>query len=112
MLKLATLLAAATISIAPLTLAANGSITITSPVDGAKLDAMAQTKLAYAVVPGPGGDHTHLYIDGKEVAILRELEGTRTLETMTPGAHESCIKLVNKAHTPIGLQKRIKVTVE
>ena len=112
MLKLTTLLAVVAMSVAPLVVAAQPSITITAPADGAKLDAMAQATLVYDVVPGPGGDHTHLYIDGKEVAILRELKATRTLDTMTPGGHEICIKVVNKAHTPIGLQKCIKVTVE
>ncbi len=110
--NLTTLLAVATITFAAPALAANPLVTITAPADGAKLDAMAQAKLVYDVVPGPKGDHTHLYIDGKEIAIVRELKGTRTLETMAPGGHEICIKVVNKAHTPIGLQKCIKVTVE
>lgn len=112
MLKPITLLVAAIFCGAATALAATPSVTISAPANGAKLDAMAQTKLVYDVVPGPNGDHTHLYIDGKEVAILRELKGTRTLETMTPGGHEICIKVVNKAHTPVGLQKCIKVTVE
>lgn len=110
--RLTALLAVAAITIGAPAFAADPSVTITSPTDGAKLDVMAQAKLVYTVVPGPKGDHTHLYIDGKEVAIVRELKGTRTLETMTPGDHEICIKVVNKAHTPIGVQQCIKVTVE
>lgn len=92
--------------------AAGPSVTITSPTDGEKLDAMAQTRVAYEVVPGPNGDHVHLYVDGKEVAILRQLKGTHTLETMATGAHDICIKVVNKAHTPVGVEKCIKVEVE
>ena len=110
--RLTALLAVAAITFAAPALAVEPSVTITSPTDGAKLDAMTQAKLIYEVVPGPKGDHTHLYIDGKEVAIVRELKGARTLETMAPGGHEICIKVVNKAHTPIGVQQCIKVTVE
>lgn len=93
-------------------LAADPSVTISAPVDGAKLDAMAQNKISYDVVPGPYGEHTHLYVDGKEVAILRQLKGSHTLESMAPGKHQLCIKVVNKSHTPIGLEKCVAVTVD
>ena len=93
-------------------MAATPSVTITAPVDGATLDAMEQNKITYDVVPGPKGDHTHLYVDGKEVAILRELKGSRTLESLAPGKHAICIKVVNKAHTPIGLEKCVNVSVD
>lgn len=88
------------------------SIKITAPADGAKLDAMAQNKMTYEVVPGPKGDHVHVYVDGKEQAVLRQLKGSYTFETMTAGAHDICIKIVNKGHTPIGVDKCIKVKVE
>ncbi len=97
---------------ASLASAAEPSVTITSPTNGEKLDAMAQTRVAYEVVPGPNGDHVHLYVDGKEVAILRQLKGAHTLETMSTGAHDICIKVVNKAHTPIGVEKCVKVDVQ
>ena len=92
--------------------AADPSVTIESPADGARIDAMAQTKLVYKVEPGPKGDHTHLYVDGKEAAILRSLAGSHTLATLAPGSHDICIKVVNKAHTPIGVEKCIEVTVQ
>lgn len=92
--------------------AADPSVTIESPAEGARLDAMAQTKLVYRVEPGPQGDHTHLYVDGRETAILRPLKGSHVLATLAPGAHDICIKVVNKAHTPIGVEKCIKVTVQ
>jgi hypothetical protein len=97
---------------APLALSADASVKITAPADGAKLDAMAQNKMAYEVVPGPKGDHVHVYVDGKEQAVLRELKGSYTFETMSPGSHDICIKVVNKGHTPIGVEKCIKVKVE
>jgi hypothetical protein len=93
-------------------MAADASVTITAPANGATLDAMEQNKIVYDVVPGPKGDHTHLYVDGKEVAILRQLKGSHTLASLAPGKHAICIKVVNKAHTPIGVEQCIDVTVD
>lgn len=92
--------------------AEDGSVKILAPLAGAKLDAMADHRIAYEVVPGPRGDHTHLYVDGREVAVLRELKGSRPLETLAPGTRELCIKVVNKAHVPIGIEQCVKVRVE
>lgn len=92
--------------------AEEGSVSISSPVGGAKLDAMAENRIVYQVVPGPRGDHTHLYVDGREVAVLRRLSGSHPLETLAPGGHDLCIKVVNKAHTPIGVQQCVKVRAD
>lgn len=96
----------------PLVLADDALVKISLPADGAKLDKTAQTKINYEVIPGAKGDHTHLYIDDKEVGVLRQLKGTHTLESLAPGKHDICIKIVNKGHTPIGVQQCIKVSVE
>jgi hypothetical protein len=93
-------------------LAAEASVTIVSPAGGATLDVMAQNKIQYTVEPGPHGDHVHLYIDGEETAVLRQLKGSYTLESLPPGAHQLCIKVVNKNHTPIGVESCIDVTVQ
>lgn len=82
------------------------------PPDGAKLDAMAQNRIDYEVNPGPRGDHIHLYVDNHETAILRKLAGSHVLDAMAPGPHTLCIKVVNKAHVPIGVEQCVKVTVE
>jgi hypothetical protein len=92
--------------------AADPFVRIIEPADGARLDAMALNRLVYKVDPGPGGDHVHVYADDKEIGILRRLEGSYTLETLRPGPQTLCIKVVNKAHTPIGVQQCVKVTVE
>lgn len=105
-------LLAGLVAAAPAARAAEGSITISAPADGARLDPMAQNRIAYEVVPGPGTDHVHLYVDGKEAAVLRQLKGSYPLETLAPGQHAICIKLVNKAHTPIGVERCVNVTVE
>lgn len=89
-----------------------GAVTIVSPANNATLDAMAENRITYDVTPGPQGDHTHLYVDGKEVAVLRQLKGSHALGSLAPGAHEMCIKVVNKNHTPIGIEKCVRVKVQ
>lgn len=91
-------------------LAQDGAVKITFPAEGGKLDAMAQNKVDYEVMPGPNGDHVHLYVDNKEAAILRQLKGSYTLASLSPGPHDICVKVVNKAHTPIGLEQCVKVS--
>nr|MDP2189803.1 hypothetical protein [Rhodoferax sp.] len=105
------ILGAALLACSQMSLAQNASVQIASPADGAKLDAMAQNKVVYEVIAGPKGDHTHLYVDSKEVAVLRQLKGSYALETLSPGKHDICIKVVNKGHTPIGVEQCVKVTV-
>ncbi|MBI2313943.1 MAG: hypothetical protein HYU77_15705 [Betaproteobacteria bacterium] len=99
------------LSVAP-AVAAEPHVRITAPADGARLDAMDQNRLAYEVVPGPRGDHVHVYVDGKEAGILRQLSGSYLLETLAPGPSVLCVKVVNKAHVPIGVEQCIRVTVE
>ncbi|MFN3750887.1 MAG: hypothetical protein ACK4SR_05910 [Thiobacillus sp.] len=88
-----------------------GKVTITSPAAGATLDAMDENKLVYEVDPGPRGDHVHVYVDNKEVGILRRLKGSYTLETLSPGKRNLCVKVVNKAHVPIGIEQCVQVVV-
>lgn len=92
--------------------AAEAYVKITAPVDGAKLDGMALTMLVYEALPGPAGDHVHVYVGEKEVGILRQLKGSHTLETLPAGLQRLCVKVVNKAHVPIGAEQCVKVTVE
>lgn len=90
-------------------LAEDASVTISSPASGAKVGTSG-VKVNYSVVPGPKGDHVHFYVDGDEVAILRQLKGTYTVDTLKAGNHDLCIKVVDKSHTPIGVEKCVKVT--
>lgn len=91
-------------------LAEDASVTISSPADGAKVSASAPTKVTYEVAPGPKGDHVHLYVDGGEATVLRQLKGSTSVDTLKAGPHTLCIKVVDKGHTPIGVEKCIKVT--
>jgi hypothetical protein len=96
----------------PFALAADGSVTISSPADGAKLSRSATTTVTYDVTPGPKGDHVHLYVDNGEAAVLRQLKGSHEVGKLAPGSHEICVKEVTKAHAPTGVEKCIKVSVE
>lgn len=89
-----------------------GKVEIASPTEGATLDALDENRLVYEVVPGPRGDHVHVYVDGQEVGIIRKLKGSYLLETLTPGNRNLCVKVVNKAHVPIGVEKCVRVTVK
>lgn len=91
-------------------LAEDASVKISSPADGAKVSASAPTSVTYEVVPGPKGDHVHLYVDDGEAAVLRQLKGTASAGTLKAGPHTICIKVVDKSHTPIGVQQCVKVT--
>lgn len=92
--------------------AEEGSVTISAPLEGTKLDAMESHTMQYMVVPGPRGDHVHLYVDGDETAVIRQLEGSYPLPSLASGKHEFCIKVVNRGHVPIGVERCVHVTVE
>jgi len=96
----------------PFTTAGEPYAKITYPHDGEKLGATSRKQIDYEVDPGPRGDHIHLYVDNKEAAILRKLAGSHPLESMAPGPHTLCIKVVNKAHVPIGVEQCVNVNVE
>lgn len=96
----------------PFVAAAEPYAKITYPHDGDKLGATSKKQIDYEVNPGPRGDHVHLYVDNGEASILRKLAGSHPLETMAPGPHTLCIKVVNKAHVPIGVEQCVKVTAE
>lgn len=89
-----------------------GKVMITSPAEGATLDALDEHRLVYEVDPGPRGDHVHVYVDSKEVGILRKLKGSYLLETPSTGKHSLCVKVVNKAHVPVGIEQCVQVTVK
>lgn len=96
----------------PCTHAADGSVVIEAPAEGATLKSKEKNHLVYAVNRGRKGDHVHVYVDGKEVATLHRTKGAYLLKDLDAGPREICIKVVNKGHTPIGLARCTKVTVE
>ena len=102
----------ASLGLAAAAFAQDAMVTISAPAAGARLAATAPIEIVYDVTPGPAGDHTHLYVDGNEEAVLRQLKGNHKLEPLARGMHELCIKVVNKNHTPIGVDKCVKVDVQ
>ncbi len=93
-------------------LAADAAIDIASPADGSMVKAGMQSQLVYEVTMGGEADHAHLYVDGRQAALLRQRKGSHTLDPLMPGRHEICARLVNRNHTPIGVERCIKVTAE
>jgi hypothetical protein len=90
--------------------AADGSITISSPANGAVVHAGEKVPLSYAAMLGKGGDHMHLYVDGNRVDILRETKATTDLAALSPGKHHICLEVNTKGHVPTGVESCIDVT--
>jgi hypothetical protein len=97
---------------APPAAAEESFATILSPADGAKLDANKTYKLEFEVKAAPKVDHVHLFVDGDEVGMAHKLKGSFKLGPLKPGDRKVCVSPVNKAHTPIGAQACINVTVQ
>lgn len=96
----------------PATSFGQGKVMITAPLNGATLDSLDENRLVYEVEPGPRGDHVHVYLDNREIGILRKLKGSYLLETPSAGKHSLCVKVVNKAHVPVGIEQCVRVTVK
>jgi hypothetical protein len=104
-----TIMLTCAIAVSSAALAEDASVKISSPADGATVGTKG-VSIAYEVMPGPKGDHVHLYVDDSEAQVLRQLKGTYTIDSLKAGPHKVCIKVVDKSHTPIGVEKCIKVT--
>ncbi len=89
---------------------ADPNLKILSPVDGAVFQEGEPVPVQYEIKPNPGGDHSHIYINHKEAGILRRKKATFTLDPLPAGEHSICLKVVNKAHAPIGQETCIKVS--
>jgi len=92
--------------------AADPNLKILSPVDGAIVKEGESIDVVYDIKPNRGGDHSHIYLNQKEAGILRRKKATFTLDPLPLGEHSICLKVVNKAHTPIGQETCISVTRE
>jgi len=111
--------------------ASEGSIRIISPGNGATVDSLAERiNVFYYATFDPKGDHVHLSVDGKDretlreleishvtdiyqkgrwVPVMREINGKTAIEPLSPGKHEICAKVVDKAHVSIGTETCIHV---
>ena len=93
-------------------MAAETKIDITSPEDGSMVRAGMQNQVAYQFTLSGEADHAHLYVDGKMAGLLREAKGSATFDALAPGMHQICARMVNKNHTPVGVERCIRVTAE
>jgi len=85
-----------------------GAVNISSPAEGAKV-ALNGIKLVYDVAPGTKGDHVHIYVDGEQTAQLHQLKGSYTVDKLTAGKHWLCVRVVDKANAPVGLEQCVGV---
>ncbi len=90
--------------------AADGSITISSPANGATVSAKDKVPVAYAAMLGPTGDHLHLYVDGKRVDVLRAAKGSADLDALPAGKHHVCLTVNTSSHAPTGVETCVDIT--
>jgi len=91
------------------TYAADGSITISSPTEGAMFSSKNKVPVTYEAMLGMNGDHLHLYVDGKRVDLLRQTKGTAELDPLPPGKHHICLTVNTKTHAPTGVETCVDV---
>jgi hypothetical protein len=88
------------------------SIRILSPADGAHLDAGEEYPLDYEVKVGKGGDHFHVWVDGKRGPGIHDTGGKYTLPKLAAGEHIIAIRIVDKDHVATGPEKSIRVIAD
>lgn len=88
------------------------SIKITSPAGGARIKAGVESKLAYEVALGKGGDHFHVWVDEAKGPSILETKGVYTLPRLSPGEHVISIRVVAKDHSPTGPRRSISVIAD
>lgn len=96
-------------------LAAHGevpAIKILSPADRAQINADQEYPLTYEVALGPGGSHFHVWVDDKRGPGVRNVTGTYILPGLSPGEHVITLRIVDKEHSPTGIEKSIRLTAK
>lgn len=109
--KIAVLMSAVLLFGTSLAFAAGASVSITSPANGAMVNAKEKMKLSFDAVPGTDGDHLHLYVDGKRVDVIHQLKGSTEVSLM-PGSHKVCMEVNTKGHVAVSPQTCIDVTAK
>ena len=84
--------------------AADGSITITSPADGAVLQNAMGNKVDFDVHLNTKGNHVHIYVDRCPCSV--------DLPDLTPGKHTIAVKEATSSHALTGIQSIVTVTVK
>jgi hypothetical protein len=92
--------------------AAEGSIAISSPANGAMVSSKSKVPLSYSATLSPTGNHWHLNVDGKRVDILRQLKGTAELDPLPAGKHHVCLSENTASHAPTGVETCVDITAQ
>ena len=88
------------------------AIKILTPADGAHIDAGEEYPLNYEVKVGKGGDHFHVWVDGKRGPGIHDTAGKYTLPKLAAGEHIIAIRIVDKDHVATGPEKSIRVIAD
>jgi hypothetical protein len=92
-----------------------GSITITSPANGAALMSDSGNKLDFNVHLGPTGNHVHIYVDDQNPIVYRDVGHcpcSVDLPMLSPGKHTVVIKEATVSHALTGVQDSVAFTVK
>jgi hypothetical protein len=92
-----------------------GSITITSPANGAMLKSGSGNKLDFNVHLGPNGNHVHIYVDDQSPIVFRDASHcpcSIDLPNLSPGKHTIVIKEATSSHALTGVQGSVTATVQ
>ena len=91
-----------------------GSITITSPANGATLQG-AGNKLEFNVHLGPNGNHVHIYVDDENPIVFRDVSHcpcSIDLPKLSSGKHTIVVKEATSGHAMTGVQAVVTATVK
>ena len=91
-----------------------GSITITSPANGATVPG-AGDKLEFSIHLSPNGNHVHVYVDDQDPMVVRDIGHcpcSVDLPTLSAGKHTIVVKEATSSHAMTGVQGTVTVTVK
>jgi len=94
---------------------AAGSVTITSPANGAMLQSGAGNKLAFNVHLGPNGNHVHIYVDDQSPIVFRDVSHcpcSIDLPQLSSGKHTFAVKEATSGHAMTGVENVVTATVK
>ena len=92
-----------------------GSITITSPANGAVLSSGAGNKLVFNVHLSPDGNHVHIYVDDQHPIVDRDISHcpcSVDLPNLSSGKHTIVVKEATSSHALTGVEGTVTTTVQ
>ena len=90
--------------------AADGSILISTPANGAMVSSKNKVTVTYDAMLGSTGDHLHLYVDEKRVDVLHQKKGSTDLDALPAGKHHICLTVNTSSHAPTGVESCVDIT--